>query len=186
MSNRGESIVRVMHPLFQTGEGGATPTSPLDLWFSDIDKDRCRELNRLWHSDLPDTDDGGTRVCFVAQAGGLFYAVAMWTNPAAPKLPQLAWMQLKRFAIADDAPRYTASRMLGWMSREIRRRFAEVEVLVTYLDCGKHTGAIYAACGWEKGQVERRSKKTTWKNRARRHTRNVAPEYVQRWTKRIR
>jgi hypothetical protein len=185
MSECGESI-RVMHPLFHSGEGGSIPTSPLDLWFSDIDKSRFRQLNRLWHADLPDTDDGGYRAMFVAQAGGLFYATAQWTNPASPKLPQREWIELKRYAIADDAPRYTASRMLGWMTREIYKRFAEVTTLVTYLDVGKHNGVIYKACGWKDGPIERRSPKTTWKNRARRHTKNAPPEFVQRWTKRIR
>lgn len=178
--------VRVAHPLFQAEGDGSQPISALQLWFSEIDQERLRPLNLLWHSTLPDIGGGGCRVCYVAECGGLFYAVAMWTNPASPKLPQRTWLQLKRLAIADDAPKNTASRMLGWMTRDIYRRFPEVTTLVSYQDCEKHDGTIYAAAGWIKGSIKKRSPRTTWDNRTRRRRVDGKPRFVRRWTKEVR
>ena len=185
MTDRVLSISRMMHPLFQEGQGGSIPTSTLSLWFSEIDLDRAKELNRLWHRTLPDFGGGGCRAAFVAECSGLFYAVAIWTNPSSPKLPQLGWIQLKRMAIADDAPKNTASRMGGWMRREIIRRYPEVTTLVSYQDCEEHDGTIYAAMGWEKGEIEERTG-SGWTNRHRGNQVSDKPRLVRRWTKEIR
>ncbi len=45
---------RVVHPLFQTEEGGSTPTSALQLLVVEIKKDTYRDLLRKWHSRLPE------------------------------------------------------------------------------------------------------------------------------------
>lgn len=110
---------RVAQPLFQEAGGGSIPTSALDLWFVVVDLSRAKELNRLWHSRFPEVGGGGSRVCYAAEFGGIYYAVAIWTNPSSPKLPQCEWLMLKRWAIADDAPPNTASRMDSWMIRDI-------------------------------------------------------------------
>lgn len=149
MDTRGDSTRQVC-PLFQEGDGSSLLTSPLQLRFSVIAKDRAKELNRLWHSRFPSFGGGGARVCYGAEFDGLFYAVAMWTNPSSRKLPQRKWLMLKRYAIADDAPKNTASRMEGWMVRDIRKRFQEVTTLVSYSDPDTHDGTIYRACGWER------------------------------------
>ena len=177
---------RVTHPLFSKGgESGSSPTAAL-LWFCDIDLDRCRSLNRLWHSTLPELGGGGSRVCYGATFDGLYYATACWTNPASPKLPQLTWLQLKRFAIAPDAPRNTASRMMAWMERDVRKRFPDVTEMVSYQDCERHTGGIYRLAGWTPGPVEVRSEATTWHNRQRSRRVNGKPRVVRRWTKELR
>lgn len=182
---RVESI-RVMHPLFQEGQGGSIPTSTLQLRFYKTTRKVFKPLNRLWHSRLPECQDGH-RVYYAAGWKGVYYAVAMWTNPSAPKLPQLEWIELKRFAIAPDAPKNTGSRMLGWMAREIRRKFPEVKTLVSYQDCDAHDGTIYKAAGWIGEDIQVRSPKTTWHNRPRSRSLNdVIPRRVRRWTKRIR
>jgi hypothetical protein len=185
LTTRDESIARVMHPLFQAGEGGSLPTSSLDLWFSTIDLDRAKELNTLWHRTLPDFGGGGSRENYVAEFGGLFYAVAIWTNPSSPKLPQLEWLQLKRFAIAPDAPKNTASRFGGWMMRDVLKRFAEVTTLVSYQDCEEHDGTIYAAMGWKPGEIEER-KGSGWSNRERGNVVDDKPKFVRRWTRILR
>jgi len=181
----GESI-RAMHPLFQVGQGGSIPTSPLHLRFFEVDKEWASRLNREWHSRFPELGGGAARVCYGAQHEGRMYAVAVWTNPSSPKLPQFSWLMLKRYAIADDAPRYTASRMLGWMTRDVRPRFTEVTTLVSYYDPDVHDGSIYAACGWSNPVITRRTKSTRWKNRTRRHTGNADAQRVARVTKVIR
>jgi hypothetical protein len=152
MSDCGESI-RVMHPLFQEGQGGSIPTSPLDLHFYACDVDTAITLNRLWHSRLPRVVRSNiTRnplvACYAAEWGGVWFASAIWTNPTARFLPYHDWLELRRFAIAADAPKNTASRMIAWMVREIRRRFPKVVNLISYQDCDVHTGCIYRAAGW--------------------------------------
>ncbi len=153
MSLRADSI-RVMHPLFHSGEGGSTPTSALSLRFHECQLADAISLNRLWHSRLPKVVASNiTRnarwACYGAEAeNGLTYAVAIWSSPSAMGLPYHEWLELRRMAIADDAPKNTASRMLAWMTRDIRKRFPEIVRLISYQDCDVHTGTIYKAAGW--------------------------------------
>jgi hypothetical protein len=179
--------VRVAHPLFQAEGSGATPTTALQLHFGATDLGVAKQLNRLWHSRFPNFGGGGGRVCHVAEFDGLYYAVAIWTNPSAAKLPQRAWLMLKRWAIADDAPKNTASRMMMWMTKDIRRRFPEVKILVSYSDPDTHDGAIYKACGWDEGETTRRTAGSKqWHNQDRgSRSENRPCERVTRWTKRI-
>jgi len=151
----GESICRLMHPLFQAGQGGSSPTSPLELRFHTCAVSTARRLNRLWHSVLPKTVESNlTRTrrnaYFAAECDGTFYAAAIWTDPIAYGLPA-DWLELRRFAIAPDAPKYTASRMLGWMVRQLRKKFPDVVKLISYQDCDRHAGTIYKAAGWKMG-----------------------------------
>jgi hypothetical protein len=187
MTNRADSI-RVVHPLFQAEGGGSIPTSALQLWFEGIDFKTAKRLNRLWHSRFPGFGGGGYRATHSAQFDGLYYAVAIWTNPSAAKLPQLSWLMLKRWAIADDAPPNTASRMMMWMVRDIRKRLPEVEMLVSYSDPDTHDGAIYKASGWTEGDTTKRTPGSKqWHNRERvRVSENQACEWVTRWTRRLK
>ena len=145
--------VRVAHPLFQAEGSGSTPTSALELRFECIALKRAIELNREWHSRLPRVVESNIirtvrHICYSAECGGLFYAVAIWTNPVARLLPQQTWLELRRLAIADDAPKNTATRMIGWMVRDIRKRWPELERLCSYQDTAVHVGTIYRASGW--------------------------------------
>lgn len=140
-----------MHPLFQAGEGGSIPTSALDLRVHRIPTPLAAELNGIWHSRLPIYDTGFclcSRACFGAEHQGVWYAAAIWSNPVAAALPQREWLELRRFAIADDAPKNTASRMLSVMVRFIRRDLPEVQTLCSYQDVEAHAGTIYKAAGW--------------------------------------
>ncbi len=151
MSNRVDRI-REVRSLFQERSSGAVPTSTLQLWFSAIDLRTARALNRLWHSRLPRFGRPTCRIAYAAECNGLYYAVAIWTNPNARMLPQLEWMELNRMADAPDAPNNSASRMLGWMVRDIRRRYPEMRRLVSYQELDYHAGTIYRAAGWRETQ----------------------------------
>ncbi len=139
---------RVVCPLFHAEDGGSKPTSALQLLFTPIEKADFERLNKQWHSRLPLIGASQFRVCYGAQFDGVFYAVAGWSNPVARLLPQQTWLELRRFAIAPDAPSNSASRMLGWMARDIKKRFQLVVRLISYQDCSAHKGTIYAASGW--------------------------------------
>src|SRR5204863_614393 len=128
------------------------------------------------------------RVCYCAECNNRFYAVAAWSNPVARLLPQMTWLELRRFSIAADAPRFTASRMIGWMRRDISKRFPEVERLISYQDMAAHTGTIYKAAGWKPAEnfKPRARGWIGWDNRLRIGRTNQAVVPRMRWECKIK
>lgn len=166
----GESM-RVMHPLFQVfqvEEGGSIPTSPLQMRVEPITFECALRLNEIWHSRLPRMGTGCIRkqpyLSFVACYKNRIFAVAIWSNPIARNLPQKTWLELRRLAVAPDAPQYTCSWMLGVMARKIRRLRPWVKTLVSYSDTKVHQGTIYKAAGWKQTTTNRDG---NWTRRAR-------------------
>ena len=145
---------RVALPLFQKECGGSIPTSPLQFEIVKISTKLAQKLNAEWHSRLPIYQTGfllTSKVCYGALYSNKFYAVAIWGHPNARLLPQEAWLELKRLAICQDAPKYTASRMLKVMSLLIKKSFPDVVKLISYQDVEAHKGTIYKAAGWLQG-----------------------------------
>jgi hypothetical protein len=189
MSNCADDV-RVACPLFQEGRSGSTPTSALQLWFGETTRETFVDLNKLWHSRLPKIGASQGRVFYNAQHDGIIYAVAMWSNPVARLLPQLTWLELRRFAISGDAPKNTASRFLAWMTRDIAKRFPEVIRLISYQDCEVHLGTIYKAAGWNQAEGYK-GRKRGWEStkgggRQRVGRTNQAVAVRMRWEKVIR
>jgi hypothetical protein len=178
---RGDSI-RLMHPLFQEGEGGSTPTSPLSMRVERIAYETAKALNQKWHSRLPRIGDppGTTNamICFGAAYRGVLYAVAIWSHPVNRSLPQNEWLELRRMAISDDAPKMTGSWMLGVMARLVRKSRPEVRTLISYQDKAVHSGTIYRAAGWKATTVKRYS---SWSNQTRVRPECQAKSDKQRW-----
>lgn len=173
--------IRVVHPLFQAEGGGSIPTSALQLQVVKIEFKVAKSLNRLWHSRLPFFREPNMGwLCFGAEFEGIIYAVSIWSHPVARLLPQVEWFELRRLAIAPDAPRNTASRMLAVMARLIRKAKPEVTRLISYQDTQAHTGAIYKAAGWQVGAT---SDGDGWDrpNRSRPAAQSLAPKV--RWEK---
>ena len=186
MTTRADSV-RVAHPLFQTESGGSIPTSALQLRFYECDVKTAQELNKAWHSRLPKTSWSNLirtchLACYTAMCDGLYYATAIWTQPIARYCPQNEWLELRRMAISGDAPRNTASRMLAWMAKDIRKRWPEVSRLISYQDTDGHKGTIYSAAGWVAGDVGQRIKKG-WDSRDRNAMQSKAPKI--RWEKEL-
>lgn len=160
-------------PAFHAGDGGANPTSRLQsqtdldrlgapllevprgeypqsarsLRLSPCDVSHARLLIARWHSRLPNTQSGMWQFAFRAAFDGVTYGVALWANPSARMLPS-HWLELRRLAVAPDAPDHICSWMLGQMARYFRRVTPERERLVSYQDMAVHTGTIYRAAGW--------------------------------------
>jgi hypothetical protein len=150
MTNCGESI-RVVHPLFPTEGGGSIPTSPLQLRMGWMKVRDAVRLNETWHSVLPDFTYPEQKCKAIgAEHKGIYYAVAIWSPPVARRLNWTGRYELRRLAIAPDAPRYTASRMLRVMRLLIERqpKLANVRTLISYQDKDSHLGTIYRAAGW--------------------------------------
>ncbi len=180
---RAESI-RVMHPHVQAGEGGSIPTSALQLWVSPVSFPEAQSLNRRWHSRLPEIGDPPSMMnasrCFAAVFEGAAYAAAIWTHPVARLLPQTTWLELRRLAIAPDAPRNTASRFLSVMTRLLRRERPWLVRLISYQDTESHTGAIYRAAGWTPAEQRGRSN-TQWNMPGRRRPPSRSAARKVRW-----
>jgi hypothetical protein len=148
MNPSGDSI-RVVHPLFREEGGGSIPTSPLQLRMGWIDMDKAVPLNELWHSRLPAfTSPHGKCKAIGAEYEGIYYASAIWSHPVARKLNWTGRYELRRFAIAHDAPEHTASRMLRIMRLLIAKKMQGVKILMSYQDKDSHMGTIYRAAGW--------------------------------------
>ena len=173
--------------------GGAIPTSTLharDLIFEPCPKLYAVEFVRLWHSRLPNTQNGPWSHAFAAYAGPITYATALWNNPSGRCLPQ-HWRELRRMACCNAAPRNTASRFLAWMVRWFAEHEPQCEKLISYQDTVVHTGTIYKAAGWTPewttvARVRDRSKPRVGTNRAyRKNINGVSVDAVSkiRWAR---
>jgi len=188
MSDTRADGVRVAYPLFQAEGGGSTPTSALQLRIEWMRFKVAQELNRRWHSRLPRFGTGSISnpdarfSCFGAEFGGLWYAAAIWSLPESKELPQDgSWYALRRLAIADDAPRNTASRMLAIMTRILRKERPQTRRLISYQDTEVHTGGIYKAAGWVMVDTTRSNTQWDQPGRSRPKSQSTAPK--QRWEK---
>ncbi len=165
MSDNSADDVRVTCPLFQAEYGGSIPTSALHLRFSKTDIRRAVKLNNLWHSRLPSLTNWQSCFAFSAECGNTVYAVAIWGNPVAREFNGRGYVELRRMAIADDAPKNTATRMIGWMLRHLKS-INQYTLAISYQDTGVHTGTIYKASGW-KAAAMKKNIGTGWNTRDR-------------------
>jgi hypothetical protein len=160
------------------------PSSPKKMSLREVGVQFAMAHNELWHSRLPKTDQSNlTRnklaVFYGAEFDGHCFAVAIWTSPVARKLAEKGiFLELRRLAIAPDAPKFSATWMIGKMVKDIKTRFPKVEKLVSYQDTEVHIGTIYAAANWKKDHV---SKGAEWSvpSRKRRKTQSTADKI--RW-----
>ena len=182
MKNTCGDSARVAYPLFQKGDGGSQPTSPLQFTVYEISFDRAKQLNRAWHSRLPRF--GGTcKISYGAFLNGVCYAIAMWSNPIARMLPQQTWLELRRMAVAPDAPKNTPSWFIKIMIGLIKKEFPNVEVLISYQDTAVHQGTIYKASGWVKTRI---SEGGEWSRPSRWAPKVQSGSVKIRWQKNLR
>lgn len=183
MTYGGDSI-RVVHPLFQEEGDGSTPISPLQLEINQVDRKTFIALNELWHSRLPSCTNCFEGICFAAFYKNIYYAVAWWSKPIASNRLKdgKSIYELRRLAIADDAPKNTASRMISIMSRQIRRKLPNIKKLISYQDTAVHDGTIYKASGWTNGAE---TKFVSWKNRKDFNRTDQSTSNKVRWEREI-
>jgi len=165
--NRADDV-RVAYPLFQKESGGSTPTSALKLWIEEIPWRDAVILNNKWHSRMPKIGCGSMcKPCFAAMSDNIIYAIAMWSLPIAANRIKNGnrCLELRRMAIAPDAPKYTASFMLGKMKMLIKKSRPDILRLLSYQDTGVHKGTIYKAAGW---YIARKSKFVSWDTHSKR------------------
>lgn len=179
----GAESIRVMHPLFQTGEGGSTPTSALQLVVVECSLRLAVQLNHKWHSRVPRIGNADMCNGYAAEHEGVVYAVALWSTPVARMLNGRGMYELRRMAVAPDAPKNTASRFLAVMARLIKAAKTDVATLISYQDTAVHLGTIYKAAGWTCGAA---SSGGTWSRPSRHRGSPQAGTPKVRWEKKIR
>jgi len=119
-------------------------------------------------------------ICFGGRYDGDLHAIAIWSSPvAANRLKDgKQLLELRRFAIAETAPKNTGSRMLAVMRRLIQKEFPDLLRLISYQDTEVHRGTIYKAAGWT---LVSNSNGISWSNmkRTRNKEQSLAPK--ARW-----
>jgi len=182
----------VAYPLFQKEDGGSLPTSPLQLIIYEIPVSRAKELNIKWHSRLPAITNpySGHTVCYGAMFDSKYYACAIWTDPIARAFNHQKYLELRRMAICNTAPKNTASRMLRIMATMIKRKWPQIVKLISYQDTEVHKGTIYKASGWYVGNITK-AKDVRWgiqnkQGTARKRNFIIASGDKIRWEKEIK
>lgn len=128
-------------------------TSPKQFEIKEISPKLACEYNKLWHSSLPDLDYTNVIrnkrwVTYGAFYEDECYAVGIWSSPVNRRWNVKPYLELRRFAISDRAPYNTASFLLSKMIKDIRKKWPELEKLVSYQNREIHTGTIYKASNW--------------------------------------
>lgn len=154
MNTSGDSLMQ--NELFQELDGGASPTSPLQLFFRKIRSDNANRIFEKYHY--------AHRAVPISECFGAYKADSMRTlvgaisfgKPSSNSLcvgccgQEQAYrvFELNRLWMSEEAPRNSESRFIGWSLRILKKIHPEW-ILVSYADSEQnHTGAIYRATGW--------------------------------------
>lgn len=152
VSLRADSSIEEL-PLFQGENGGAIPTSALQLKFRSIGSKTMNEVvvaNHYAHRAVPCNWSFG---CF---HGSELLGVISFGKPASPHLcrgicgeenaPRV--YELNRLWLDDRCPKNSESRFISWSIRELSK-LRPYLILISYADTGAgHSGMIYAATNW--------------------------------------
>jgi hypothetical protein len=154
-----------------------------ELYMVTISVKDARRLNEKWHSRLPKIPESCIlrnkyRICFGAFFEGNCYAIAIITSPVNPALEKQLIVELRRLAISGNAPKNTASWMLGKIVKDVFIEWPEVEKIISYQDCEVHTGTIYKAANWIPAHT---TKYTDWNHASRKRNLSQSTSNKIRW-----
>ena len=148
----GDSSV-VELPLFQGEDGGAIPTSPLQLQFRQITEKTLNLMvveHHYAHRAVP------VSYAFGAYFNGICVGVISFGKPASPHVcigvcghsNSRRVYELNRLWMSDVCPRNSESRFIAWSLRQLRK-VSPPMILVSYADTAQsHEGVVYRATGW--------------------------------------
>ena len=146
--------------------GVSIPTPPLQ--FRRIANKDGALLNARWHSVLPNIPVFHIQIAFGAFLGEECCGVSLWGRPVARTICDRGWLELRRMALSIEAPKNTASKMIGWMVRELRKLRPDIVKCISYQDTQHHKGTIYKASGWK--AVDMKSSPVNWGGNAQTKT----------------
>ena len=168
-------------PLFPGNKGN--PISPKQFNYHIISLKTARDLNRYWHSRLPEITNAARSknvICFGAMFCKRWYASAIWTDPIDKSFNGLGVLELRRMAICDEAPKNTASNMIAKMIKIIKIKYPTITKLISYQDTDVHLGTIYKASNWVIGRVTKK-KEIRWGKGGRERNAIIADGEKIRW-----
>ena len=136
-------------------------------------------INSKLHSRLPYLINWYGCFAYMAECSNRIYGVAIWGNPIARLFNGRGYIELRRLAIDDSAPKNTATRMIGWMLRQLRdtKKYTKA---ISYQDTSVHEGTIYKASGWKIGGT-RRGGTDAWTDKYRKRNKCPADGIKIRW-----
>lgn len=160
--------------------------SPREFSVRSVGAPEACKLNALWHSRFPIIDWSNVvrnrfYACYVLEAKGVAYGVAIWSSPvAANRLKDgQSLLELRRLALSPECPKNTATWMLARMQRDILARFPDVIRLISYQDTEVHIGTIYKAANWTLANLPSESQDWSTPTRVRSKVQSSAPK--ARW-----
>lgn len=132
---------------------GLIPSSPKQFDLVSITSVMASELNKKWHSRLPNIHWSNIvrnkhYACYGAYYDWNYFAVGIWSSPVARCFNGDDVLELRRLAISDKCPKYTATWMISKMIKDIKVRFPNIKTLISYQDTDVHLGTIYKASNW--------------------------------------
>lgn len=162
------------------------PESPKLLNLKEVGLKYAMDKNSEWHSRLPITSHSNMirsshKIFYGAEYKDHCFAVAMWTDPVANNRMSKEYvrLELRRLAIAPDAPKYTATWMISKMVKDIKNRFPDINMLISYQDTEVHTGTIYKAANWKLDTI---SKFQDWTTGSRQRNQLQSKSDKIRWS----
>ena len=132
---------------------GVLPSSPRQMELTMISPKMASKLNATWHSRLPiihwsNITRNRNYICYGAMFDWRYFAVGIWSSPVNPNFDLDTVLELRRLAISPEAPKYTATWMLGRMVKLLKTYLPAINRLISYQDVEVHSGTIYKAANW--------------------------------------
>tara|TARA_R100000329_G_C7462854_1_gene163014 strand:- start:161 stop:511 length:351 start_codon:yes stop_codon:yes gene_type:complete len=79
--------------------------------------------------------------------------VGIWSSPVARMLSNKILLELRRLALSKHCPKNTATYVMARMAKKIKKKFPEIEKLISYQDTEVHLGTIYKAANWKQANT---------------------------------
>jgi len=118
-----------------------------------VHPDIARQFNAKHHSRLPTAQRGPWKYAFAGYVDGDIVGSALWHNPSARGLNP-DWIELRRMALSDKAPKNFATWMLARMIKWLKSDTTHTRA-ISYQDIRVHDGTIYRAGNWIPAYVSR-------------------------------
>ena len=144
----------MQNELFQELDGGANPTSPLQMIIREVNSFTAFNFYQKWHY-LKDTEFLAT-IHYGAYFENICRGVISFGSPNAKRLrgfynefSQKGWFEIKRLAMDNTAPKNSESRFIAISIKKLKKTF-KVKGIVTLADPSYgHKGTIYKASNFK-------------------------------------
>ena len=130
--------------------------SPTEISIEETRAQIACMLNEVWHSKLPDIHWSNVvrnkhYICYVFKYKEAIIGVGIWSSPVAANRLKDGdrVLELRRLALSDVCPKNTASFVISYMVKDIKKRFPELIRLISYQDTDVHLGTIYKASNYK-------------------------------------